>query len=171
MTNRIPMTPKGKALLEVRLQHCVDVERPKIIKDIEEARAHGDLSENSEYHDAKERHSLNEGRIKDLEAKISLAQIIRVQDYEPTEDSERRVMFGCTVFLLDEDENEECWKIVGEDEANLKEKKISIRSPLARALLGKEEGESFLFSAPKRRCEYEILEVLYQEEDPLDLDE
>lgn len=154
---KIPMTTGGHAALEVELKNRTSVERPRIISAISEARAHGDLSENAEYHAAKEQQSLNEGRIAELEDKLSRAEIIDVAKL-----SGSRVKFGATVTLVDEDTDEEKrYQIVGDLEADVKLGKISISSPIARALIGKEEGDSIEVTAPGGARGYEILKVNY----------
>lgn len=154
---KIPMTTGGHAALEVELKNRMSVERPRIITAISEARAHGDLSENAEYHAAKEQQSLNEGRIAELEDKLSRAEIIDVAKL-----SGSRVKFGATVTLVDEDTDEEKkYQIVGDLEADVKLGKISISSPIARALIGKEEGDSIEVTAPGGARGYEILKVHY----------
>src|SRR5437016_3795595 len=133
---KIPMTAEGYSALQAELKHCQQVERPRIIQQITDARTHGDLSENAEYHAAKETQSHNEGRIAELEDKLARAEIIDVSKL-----SGDTVKFGATVTLLDEDtEKKQVWQIVGEPEADAKKGKISITSPLARALIGKTKG-------------------------------
>lgn len=155
---KIPMTTGGHAALEEELKQRTSVERPRIISAIAEARAHGDLSENAEYHAAKEQQSLNEGRIAELEDKLSRAEIIDV-----TKLSGSKVKFGATVTIVDEDTDEEKkYQIVGDLEADVKSGKISISSPIARALIGKEEGDSIEVTAPGGAKGYEILAVNYQ---------
>ena len=158
---RVPMTPEGKARLEAELSHLEGVVRPQIIKDIEEARAHGDISENSEYEDAKERQAMCEGRVQEIKGKLSLAQVIDVVKNRPLE-GEETVIFGCTVLVEDEEGEEIHYKIVGVDEADLKKNKISYVSPLGRALIGREVGDDVRFQAPKRERNFEILEILYE---------
>ena len=131
--DKIPMTAAGYAALESELKHCQQIERPRIIQQITDARTHGDLSENAEYHAAKESQSLNEGRIAELEDKLARADVIDVSKL-----SGEAITFGATVTLVDEDTDEKkVWQIVGEPEANAKAGKISITSPLARALIGR----------------------------------
>ena len=133
---KIPMTAAGYATLEAELKHCQQIERPRIIQQITDARTHGDLSENAEYHAAKEQQSLNEGRIAELEDKLARADVIDVSKL-----SGDTITFGATVTLVDEDtEEKKVWQIVGEPEANAKAGRISITSPLARALIGKTKG-------------------------------
>jgi transcription elongation factor GreA len=141
---KLPMTAAGYAVLEAELKHCQQVERPRIIQQITEARSHGDLSENAEYHAAKEQQSLNEGRIAELEDKLARADVIDVSKL-----SGETIKFGATVTLIDEDTDEKkVWQIVGEPEANAKDGKISITSPLARALIGKRKGNSVEVNTP-----------------------
>ncbi len=150
------MTPRGFNLLDTELKHLKTEERPAIIRDIAEARAHGDLSENAEYHAAREKQGFIEGRIKELEAIISLAEVI-----DPTTLS-GPIKFGATVQLVDEDTDEEkTYQIVGEVEANIEKGLLNIRSPIARALIGKEEGDSVEVSTPGGQKGYEILSVRY----------
>ena len=152
---RIPMTAEGFAALEAELKILKTEERPAVIQAIAEAREHGDLSENAEYHAAKERQSLIEGRIAELEDKTARADVI-----DTTRLSGENVKFGATVTVIDEDTEEEAkYKIVGDDEADVAVGKISISSPLARALIGKEEGDIAEFAAPGGARSYEILSV------------
>jgi len=151
------MTAAGHAALQDELQRRQSVDRPEIIQAIAEARAHGDLSENAEYHAAKEQQSLNEGRVTELEDLLSRAEVIDVSKL--TGDS---VKFGATVELADEDTDEEStYQIVGDQEADVKEGKISISSPIARALIGKSEGDSVEVAAPGGARSYEILSVKF----------
>jgi transcription elongation factor GreA len=154
---KIPMTIGGHKALVVEFEHRTANERRRIIDAIAEARAHGDLSENAEYHAAKEQQSLNEGRIKELETILALADIIDVGKLSgPT------VKFGATVTYLDEDtEEEKTYQLVGDPEANASDGRISISSPIARAMIGKEEGDSFEVSAPGGSRSYEILKIRY----------
>ncbi|MBK5957209.1 transcription elongation factor GreA [Rhodoplanes elegans] len=154
----IPMTAAGYAALENELRHCQQVERPRIIQQITEARSHGDLSENAEYHAAKESQSLNEGRIAELEDKIARAEVIDVSKL-----SGDTIKFGATVTLIDEDtEKKHVWQIVGEPEADAKNGRISITSPLARALVGKKKGSQVEVVTPGGAKAYEILEVIFR---------
>jgi transcription elongation factor GreA len=154
---KFPMTPGGHAALEVELKHRQQVERQRIIAAISEARAHGDLSENAEYHAAKEQQSLNEGRVAELEDKLSRADIIDI-----TKLSGDTVMFGATVTLIDEDtEEKKSWQIVGDMEADAKAGRISISSPMARALIGKKQGTSVEVLTPKGARSYEITAVRF----------
>jgi transcription elongation factor GreA len=153
------MTVKGAQKLEEELTRLKKVDRPRIIQAIAEARAHGDLSENAEYHAAKEQQSFTEGRIVEVEAKLSSAQIIDPK----TVNAEGRVVFGATVELLDtENDNKVTYQIVGDDEANIEEGKISISSPIARALIGKEDGDEVTVKVPDGERFYEILAVRYE---------
>jgi transcription elongation factor GreA len=153
--DKIPMTAAGYSLLENELKHRQQVERPRIIQAIAEARSHGDLSENAEYHAAKETQSHNEGRIAELEDKLARAEVIDVSKL-----SGDTVMFGATVTLVDEDpEEKKVWQIVGEPEADAKAGKISIASPLARALVGKKKGSSVEVVTPGGAKAYEVVEV------------
>ncbi|QRG04492.1 transcription elongation factor GreA [Xanthobacter dioxanivorans] len=152
---KIPMTAGGYTALEQELKQRQQVERPRIIAAISEARAHGDLSENAEYHAAKEQQSLNEGRIADLEDKLSRAEVIDVSKL-----SGDVVKFGATVTLVDEDtEEEKVWQIVGDSEADAKAGRISISSPVARALIGKKKGSSVEVVTPKGARSFEIVGV------------
>jgi len=155
--DKIPMTEAGYHTLTSELKHRQQVERPRIIQQITEARTHGDLSENAEYHAAKEQQSLNEGQIAELEDKLARAEIIDVSKL-----SGETIKFGATVTLVDEDtEEKKVWQIVGEPEADAKKGKISITSPLARALIGKSEGDTAEVQAPGGVRAYEIVNVDY----------
>ena len=152
---KIPMTAAGYAVLEEELKHRQQVERPRIIQQITEARSHGDLSENAEYHAAKEQQSLNEGAIAELEDKLARADVIDISKL-----SGDTVKFGATVTLIDEDtEKKAVWQIVGEVEADAKKGRISITSPLARALIGKKKGTTVEVMAPGGPKAYEITKV------------
>lgn len=154
---KIPMTPAGQEALAAELKQRSSEERPRIIAAIAEARAHGDLSENAEYHAAKEQQSLNEGRIAELEDKLSRAEVIDVAKM-----SGSKVKFGATVTIVDEDTDEEkTYQIVGDMEADISQGKISLSSPIARALIGKEEEDSVEVAAPGGARSYEILSVKY----------
>ncbi len=151
------MTPAGYQALSEELKQRSSEERPRIIAAISEARAHGDLSENAEYHAAKEQQSLNEGRISELEEKLSRAEVIDV-----TKMSGNTIKFGATVTMVDEDtEEEKTYQIVGDVEADLKKGKISLSSPIARALIGKQVEDSVEVTAPGGSKSYEILEIKY----------
>ena len=153
--DKIPMTGAGYTTLENELKHRQQVERPRIIQQITDARTHGDLSENAEYHAAKEEQSHNEGRIAELEDKLARADIIDISKL-----SGDTVKFGATVTLVDEDtEKKTVWQIVGEPEADAKKGRISITSPLARALIGKKKGSTVEVVAPGGAKAYEITKV------------
>lgn len=153
---KIPMTSAGHTALEAELKNLKSVERPNIIKAIAEARELGDLSENAEYHSAREKQSFIEGRIKELEGILSLADVI-----DPSKLS-GSIKFGAKVTLVDEDNDEEkTWQIVGEHEANVEAGLLNIKSPIARALIGKEEGDSVEVRTPGGVRGYEILTILY----------
>ena len=155
MVDKVPMTPGGYAALEVELKQRQSVDRPRIVEQIAEARSHGDLSENAEYHAAKEAQSHKEGRIAEIEDKLARADIIDVSKL-----SGDTIMFGATVTLVDEDtEKKVVWQIVGEPEADAKKGRISITSPLARALIGKKKGASVEVVAPGGAKAYEITKV------------
>ena len=155
MTDKIPMTAAGYAVLEKELKHRQQVERPRIVQLITEARTHGDLSENAEYHAAKEAQSLNEGAIAELEDKLARADVIDVHKL-----SGDTIKFGATVTLIDEDtDKKQVWQIVGEPEADAKSGKISITSPLARALINKKKGDSVEVMAPGGAKAYEVTKV------------
>ena len=154
--NKIPLTKNGAEMLRSELTKLKAVDRPKVIEAIQEARAHGDLSENAEYDAAKERQSFIEGRIIEIEGKLASAQIIDPKSI----DSDGRCVFGATVKLKNlESDQEVTYQIVGEDEADIKDKKVSIKSPLARALIGKYAGEVAEVVAPGGGVEYEVLSV------------
>jgi transcription elongation factor GreA len=152
---KIPMTSEGYSALEVELKQRQSVERPRIIQQITDARTHGDLSENAEYHAAKEEQAHNEGRIAELEDKLARAEVIDV-----TKLSGETITFGATVTVVDEDtEEKKVWQIVGEPEADAKKKRISITSPLARALVGKKKGDSVEVVTPGGAKAYEVVKV------------
>jgi len=156
--NKVPLTAQGAEKLREELNELKTVSRPKVIQAIAEAREHGDLKENAEYHAAREQQSFIEGRIQEIEAKLSNASIIDVT----TLSADGKVVFGCTVDLIAEDSGEEVtYQIVGEDEADIKAGKISVNSPIARALIGKQEGDIAQVQAPGGVKEYEIAEVRY----------
>ncbi len=157
--SKVPLTAKGAAKLQQELKQLKTVERPKVIKAIAEARAHGDLKENAEYHAAREQQGFIEGRIKDIESKLSHAQVIDVTKL----DAGGKVVFGATVAVLELDNDAEfTYQIVGEDEADLKHNLISISSPIARALIGKQQGDDVFLQTPGGSREFEILEVRYE---------
>lgn len=156
--NKVPLTARGAEKLREELTHLKTVMRPKITEAIAEARAHGDLKENAEYHAAREQQSFTEGRIKDIEAKLSNCQIIDVTQIN----AHGKVVFGATVELADADSGDEVtYQIVGEDEADIKQGRISVTSPIARALIGKREGEVATVQAPGGVREFDILAVRY----------
>lgn len=155
---RYPMTPQGHHTLEEELKHLKTVERPRITQAIAEAREHGDLKENAEYHAAREQQGLSEARIRDIEAKLGGAEIIDISKLP----QDGRVVFGVTVVIENLDtEEQKRYTIVGEDEADFKANKISINSPIARGLIGKSEGDEAKIQTPSGEVEYEIIEVLY----------
>lgn len=156
--NKVPVTAKGAEKLREELNHLKAVVRPRITQAIAEARAHGDLKENAEYHAAREQQSFNEGRIAELESLLSNAQIIDVTTLNPN----GRIVFGTTVGLVEEESGEQVtYQIVGDLEANIKEGKVSINSPIARAMIGKEVGDIATVQAPAGIREYEIVAVRY----------
>jgi transcription elongation factor GreA len=162
MSQRVPMTKGGLLRLKQELKRLKNVERPKIVKEIAEARSHGDLSENAEYHAAKEKQSHVEGRIQQVEHWIATAEVIDVSKL--TGD---RVVFGATVTIEDSDGGDEVtYQIVGELEADLKQGRISVTSPIARALIGKSEGDSAVVRSPGGEKEYEIKSVEFVEDEP-----
>ena len=155
MSDREPMTVQGYAALKEELKRLKTVDRPNISAAIEEARAHGDLSENAEYHAAKEKQGFIEGRIKEVESKLALSQVIDTKTL-----SGDKVVFGAKVTVLDiEDDSESTFQIVGVDEADVKQGKISHTSPRARAMIGKREADMFTVKLPKGAKEYEIIKV------------
>lgn len=152
---RVPMTIEGHQALEAELHRLKSEERPRIIQAIAEARAHGDLSENAEYHSAKDAQGMNEAKVAELEDKLGRADVV-----DPTKLSGDSVKFGATVHLVDEDTDEEVnYKVVGDLEADVKNGKVSISSPIARALIGKSVGDSVEVTTPKGARSYEILKV------------
>ena len=157
MVEKVPMTAEGHVAMMGEVKHLKSVERPRIIKAIEEARAHGDLSENAEYHAAKEQQAWNEARVAELEDKLSRAEVIDISKLGGD-----TVKFGAKVTLVDEDTEEEAmYQIVGEFEADVKKGKISITSPIARALITKRKGDSVEVMTPGGGKSYEILKVAY----------
>ncbi len=155
--NRVPMTPDGHQKLKDELDRLIKEQRPRNIRDIAEARAHGDISENAEYHAAKERQSFLEGRIQELQGKLSRADVI-----DPSKINQDKVAFGARVKVIDiEADTEYEFILVGPDEGNVKEGKISIKSPVAKALIGKEVGDVAVVKAPARTIEYEITEITF----------
>ncbi len=155
---RHPMTKEGADALAEELKKLKTEERPRITNEIAEAREHGDLKENAEYHAAREQQGLIEARIKQIESLLSNAQVIDVTKLTPN----GKVVFGATVTVLNVDTDEEVtYKVVGNDEADLKHNKISVNSPIARALIGKEEGDEIIVEAPSGNIDYEIVEIEY----------
>lgn len=157
--SKVPLTVRGAEKLREELNELKTIARPRVITAIAEAREHGDLKENAEYHAAREQQSFIEGRIKDIEAKLSNAQIIDVK----TLNANGKVVFGATVDVFDIDRDEEItYQIVGVDEADVKHGRISVTSPIARSMIGKEEGDVAVLDAPGGQRELEILEVRYE---------
>ncbi len=158
MTDKVPMTADGFARMEAELKHLKNVARPEVITAIAEAREHGDLSENAEYHAARERQSFIKGRVGELEDKMARAQVIDVSKL-----SGKVVKFGATVTLVDEDTDEEMtYQLVGEDEADVKQGLLGITSPIARAIIGKTVGDSVEVTTPKGVKGYEVLKVRFR---------
>jgi len=157
MIQKVPMTVQGIEKLREELARLKQIERPRVIQAIAEARSHGDLKENAEYHAAREQQSFMEGRIIELESKLSNAQVIDVAKIENT----GRVIFGVTVTLTNKVESKLVYQIVGEDEADINQNKISVTSPVARALVGKYEGDTVEVATPHGMVVYEILEVAH----------
>ena len=156
---KIPITQKGYDALHAELERYKRVERPKNIKDIEEARGHGDLKENAEYHAAKERQSHIAARISDLEHKLAEAQIIDTSNF-----SNEKVLFGATVTLKDaQTEKEQRFTLVGQDEGDTKNGRISVQSPVGRALIGRRVGDTFEVKTPSKVMEYEVLHICFEE--------
>ena len=157
--NKVPVTVRGHELMTAELKKLKSEDRPNVITAIAEARAHGDLKENAEYHAAKEQQGFIEARIKELEGKLSNVQVIDVT----TIDAKGKIVFGSTVELLEEESGKETvYKIVGEDEADIKNGLLSFTSPIARALIGKNEGDIVNFQAPGGEKQYEVIEVRYE---------
>lgn len=160
MATKYPMTPAGRRRLAEELEHLRTVERPAISAAIEEARSHGDLKENAEYHSAKERQGMTEARVREIETKLSLAQIIDPLTVVPSS----TVRFGATVTLLDLDTDEELtYAIVGEDEADHKQGLLNFRAPIAKSLISKDEGDDVSIALGERTRNFEILKVEYKE--------
>ena len=157
MMDKIPMTVEGEKMLREELLELKSVRRPIITEAIKEAREKGDLKENAEYHAAREQQSFTEGRIKDIEGKLSNAQIIDITKIPQSD----KVIFGTTVIVADENDKKVKYKIVGEDEADLKKNKLSVTSPISRSLVGKSEGDVVTIKTPSGNIEYEIIEVKY----------
>ncbi len=161
MDERVPMTPRGYAALKAELQRLISVERPANIKDIEEAIAHGDLSENAEYHAAKERQAHIAGHMASIDDKLGRAQVIETKGQTPD-----KVRFGVTVVLQDiETQDEVTYTIVGEDEADAPAGRLSVTSPVARALMNKEAGDEVTVNVPKGIREFEVLETRFDDDD------
>jgi len=159
MVDKIPMTAGGFDALQDELKHLKSVERPEIIKAIAEAREHGDLSENAEYHAARERQSFIEGRVMEIEDKISRAEVIDPSKMK----GEESIKFGAQILLFDEDTEEEIrYQIVGEDESDIKSGRLSITAPLARGLIGKSIGDVVEVAVPAGSKSYEVVEVVYE---------
>jgi len=157
---KTPLTVRGAERLRDELKRLKSEDRPRIIKAIAEARAHGDLSENAEYHAAREQQSFAEGRIQELESKLSNAEIIDVTGIN----AGGKVVFGCTVMLEDEENgNEVTYQIVGEDEADIKASRVSVNSPMARALIGKQRGDVVVVKTPAGQRHFEIIDVRYEQ--------
>jgi transcription elongation factor GreA len=158
MTQRFPMTPAGLQVLRNELKHIKEVERPQNVKDIETALGHGDLRENAEYHAAKDRQGELAARMAYLEGRIGLAQVI-----DPAQIDSQTIGFGATVKLLDMNSEEEViYMLVGEDESDVKAGKVSISAPIARAMIGKSEGDDVIMQLPKGRREFEVVKVEYK---------
>ena len=157
MSETVPMTPEGHRRLQEELKNLIRIERPKVIQDIAEARAHGDLSENAEYDAAKDRQGFVEGRISEINGKMARAQVI-----DPTEMDSEKVVFGATVKLFDvESESEVTYRIVGQDEADIKLSLISINSPVAKALIGRRVDDEVHIKVPSGMRIYEIIDIQY----------
>jgi transcription elongation factor GreA len=155
---KFPMTVEGKRLLDEELKHLMTVERPTIIKAIEVARGHGDLSENADYSAAKERQSFIEGRIQDINGKLARAQVIDTSSIRSD-----KIVFGATVELEDQETSKRMtYRIVGVDEADIKNGKVGVTSPIARALIGKAEGDEVVVNAPKGQIRYEVIKIKYE---------
>ncbi|MBF0182773.1 MAG: transcription elongation factor GreA [Magnetococcales bacterium] len=157
MTQKIPMTLQGEQKLKAELKRLKSIERPRIVEAISVAREHGDLSENAEYHAAKEQQAFNEGRIKEIETRLSNAEVI-----DPAQIRSSKVVFGATVVVVDDEtEAESTYQIVGVDEANLDQGMISFTSPMARAMIGREVGDSVVVRAPGGDRHFEIVKISY----------
>ena len=156
--DKVPMTVEGKRLIDEELKRLMTVDRPAVVKAIEIARGHGDLSENADYSAAKERQSFIEGRIQEINGKLARAQVIDI-----TQIKSEKIVFGATVLLEDqESSNKISYKIVGVDEADVKSGKVGITSPIARALIGKTEGDEVVVHAPKGQIRYEVIKIHYE---------
>lgn len=160
MSDRVPMTKRGHQMLKAELEHLKRVVRPQTSREIEEARAHGDLKENAEYHAAKEKQGFVEGRIMEIESKLTLAEVI-----DPSKLSGTRIVFGAHVTVIDADEEERTYQIVGVDEADTKKNKISVTAPFARGMIGKSVGDPFEVKSPRGGSrDYEVVAVEYRDE-------
>ena len=159
---RVALTPEGKELLLKEISYRENDLRERIIKDIAEARAHGDISENSEFEDAKERQALNEGIIQNLKGQLGASIVIDVTEREPPEGVDRTIIFGCTVLLEDEEGNELQYKLVGLHQASPKSGRLYYKSPIGQALIGKLEGEGVEVTTPNGLRSFDILEVHYK---------
>ena len=158
MSDRQPMTLAGKAKLEAELKNLISVERPQVIKAIEEARGHGDISENADYDTAKDRQAMIEGRIAEIQGKLANAEVV-----DPAQLASKNIIFGATVELMDlENDDKVKYQIVGEDESNVKAGKVSVFSPIARSLIGKKAGDVIEFKTPKGEKEYEVLNFYFE---------
>jgi transcription elongation factor GreA len=158
MSDRQPMTVSGKAKLEQELKILIHQERPAIIKAIEEARGHGDLSENADYDAAKDRQAMVEGRIADIQGKLSNAEVVDISQLQSS-----KIIFGATVELQDQETDEKVsYQIVGEDESDVKLGKVSVFSPIARSLIGKKKGDIIEFKSPKGEKEFEVLNFFFK---------
>jgi transcription elongation factor GreA len=156
--DRLPMTPRGLRLLREELKHLREIERPKNVQDIEEARAHGDLRENAEFAAAKERQAFIEGRSRELDGMIALAEVI-----DPAKLSGTRVVFGATVKLADTESGDETtYTIVGDHEGDIKQNRIAVSAPLARAMIGREQGDTVLLRNARGSREYQIVSVKFE---------
>lgn len=157
-TDKLPITVRGKAKLEEELKRLIQTERPNVIKAIEEARSHGDISENAEYDSAKERQAMIEGRIAEIQGQLAGAEVV-----DPATIKSDRIVFGASVVLVDLESDEEVtYQIVGVDEADVKQGKISILSPLARAMIGKTNGDLIQLKSPKAEKEYEVKNFFFK---------
>lgn len=158
MSDRQPMTIDGKAKLEAELKNLVQVERPNVIKAIEEARSHGDISENADYDSAKDRQGMIEGRIAEIQGRLANAEVV-----DPSKLQSGKIIFGATVELQDLETDEKVrYQIVGEDESDVKQGKISVFSPIARSLIGKKKGDIIEFKSPKGEKEFEVLNFFFK---------
>ena len=158
MADKMPITVRGKSLLDAELKRLMQEERPAVIRAIEEARSHGDISENAEYDAAKERQAMIEGRISEIQAKIAGGEVVNPADIKSD-----RIVFGATVTLMDiESEEQVTYQIVGVDEADVKQGRISVMSPIARALIGKRVEDVVVVHSPKGEKEYEVLKFLFK---------